>query len=190
MDASGFKSQQYRWAKGAVHTGRKLLMAVFRAPLPLRVKLEAFVHLTNNVSYPLMVVLALLIFPAMMLRTGTSTRMLLFVDLPMFLSATASVLVFYLMSQVAAGPGWRREIRYLPALMGVGIGLSLNNSRAVISGFFHRGGTFIRTPKYRIEARGQSWRVKRYRAGSRDERVKRGIHLSINGIAAGLRNTG
>jgi phosphoenolpyruvate carboxylase len=32
--------------------------------------------------------------------------------------------------------------------------------------------------------------ISRYRAGSKDERVKRGIHLSINGIAAGLRNTG
>ncbi|MEO7129081.1 MAG: phosphoenolpyruvate carboxylase, partial [Rhodoferax sp.] len=32
--------------------------------------------------------------------------------------------------------------------------------------------------------------VRRYRAGQADERVHRGIHISINGIAAGLRNTG
>jgi cellulose synthase/poly-beta-1,6-N-acetylglucosamine synthase-like glycosyltransferase len=166
VDVNGFKSQQHRWAKGAVQTGRKLLGRILRSPLPLRVKMEAFVHLTNNASYPLTVLIALLIFPAMLLRRGTSVRLLLLIDLPLFLSATVSVLAFYLMSQVATGAGWRRQIRYLPALMGVGIGLSLNNARAVLSGLFQRGGTFHRTPKYRIERRGESWVAKRYRAGT------------------------
>jgi cellulose synthase/poly-beta-1,6-N-acetylglucosamine synthase-like glycosyltransferase len=165
VEVNGFKTQQYRWAKGAIQTGRKLVGRVLRAPLPARVKFEAFVHLTNNISYPLMLLLSLLIFPAMLLRRGTSMRLLMFVDLPFFLSATASVLVFYLMSQVASGTGWRKQIRFLPALMGMGIGLSVVNSHAVLSGLVQRGGTFHRTPKYRIESSGQEWRGKRYRAG-------------------------
>jgi cellulose synthase/poly-beta-1,6-N-acetylglucosamine synthase-like glycosyltransferase len=171
VDVNGFKSQQYRWAKGAVQTGRKLLGRVWRAPLPLKVKIEALIHLTNNASYPLMVLLSLLIFPAMMLRRGTSVAMLLLVDFPLFLSATASVLTFYLMSQVAGNEDWTGEIRYLPALMSVGIGLSVNNARAVISGLFHDGGVFHRTPKYRIEKAGQSWTTKRYRVGTDPTRL-------------------
>ena len=163
VDINGFKSQQYRWAKGSVQTGRKLLGRILRSRLPLRVKLEAFVHLTNNLSYALMLLLALLVFPAMLLRTGGSATLVWLVDFPLFFGATLSVLIFYLASQTAVGVGWKRQIRYLPTLMGLGIGLSVNNARAVLSGLVQRGGTFHRTPKYRIEKRGEDWLGKRYR---------------------------
>jgi phosphoenolpyruvate carboxylase len=32
--------------------------------------------------------------------------------------------------------------------------------------------------------------LRRHRAGAEDERIRRGIHIAINGIAAGLRNSG
>jgi cellulose synthase/poly-beta-1,6-N-acetylglucosamine synthase-like glycosyltransferase len=166
VDINGFKSQQFRWAKGSIQTGRKLLGRILKADLPWRVKFEAFVHLTNNSSYLLTVLIALLIFPAMILRAGTGYAALLLIDLPLFLGATVSVLLFYITSQVAGGHSLRQAIRYIPAVMAIGIGLSINNSRAVLSGLFQRGGTFHRTPKYRIEERGQEWLSKRYRAGA------------------------
>ncbi|MGH9362924.1 MAG: glycosyltransferase family 2 protein, partial [Thermoanaerobaculia bacterium] len=168
VDINGFKSQQYRWTKGSIQTGRKLLARIVRSELPLRVKFEAFVHLTNNSSYLLMVVLSLLLFPAMLLRRATGLEVMVFIDAPLFLAASVSVVTFYLSSQVIArGPGaWRGEARFLPALMGLGIGLSINNARAVLSGLLRSGGTFHRTPKYRIERRGEDWAGKRYRAGT------------------------
>ncbi len=176
VDINGFKSQQYRWTKGSVQTGRKLLARILASDLPPRVKFEAFVHLTNNSSYLLMAALSVLLFPAMLARRGAGPEALLLVDLPLFLAASVSVVVFYLTGQVIARGAarargerrgsWGREARYLPALMGLGIGLAVNNSRAVLSGLFQRGGTFHRTPKYSIERPGEDWKRKRYRAAT------------------------
>jgi cellulose synthase/poly-beta-1,6-N-acetylglucosamine synthase-like glycosyltransferase len=164
VDANAFKSQQRRWAKGSVQTARKLLGRICAAPLPLRVRTEAFIHLTNNLSYPLMVVLSLLIFPAMVLRRGSPVTILLLVDLPLFLAATVSVLTFYLVSQTRDRRSLLSAARTLPALMALGVGLAVNNSRAVLSGLGNRGGVFERTPKYAL-ADGDSWRRRRYQVG-------------------------
>ncbi len=156
VDAAGFKSQQHRWARGSIQTGRKLLWTILRAPVPWRVKAEAFVHLTNNMSYPLMVLLSILVFPAMVARQDSGLGEILVIDLPLFLGATVSVLIFYTASQAALGHGWRRRLWDLPALMGLGIGLSVSNARAALGGLFRMGGTFVRTPKYRIEDPGRA----------------------------------
>ena len=177
VDVNAFKRQQFRWAKGSIQTARKLLGKILRSPWGWRVKLEAMIHLTCNAAYLLMVGLSLLVFPAMLLRADTDWPLLLLVDLPLFLTASVSVLVFYVVSQIGAGRSWRQGLRHLVPLMGLGIGLAINNARAVLEGLVHMGGVFERTPKYRIEQSGDGWRGKSYR-------VPRDLSVLIEGVLA------
>src|SRR5215469_13641516 len=65
IETYGFQVQQFRWAKGLTQVAKKLLPAILRAKVPLRVKLEAFFHLTPNISYPLMIAVTALMLPVM-----------------------------------------------------------------------------------------------------------------------------
>ena len=164
VEMNAFKAQQQRWAKGSVQTCKKLLPRVLASALPAPVKIEAAFHLTANLAYPLMVLLAGLLFPAMVMRYNMGWHEMLIVDVPIFLAATASVCSFYVCSQKELFPdGWRTRVRVLPAVLGLGIGISVNNAIAVIEGLFGPPTEFTRTPKYRIEAAGDEWRQKRYR---------------------------
>jgi cellulose synthase/poly-beta-1,6-N-acetylglucosamine synthase-like glycosyltransferase len=164
VEMNSFKTQQHRWAKGSVQTCKKLLPSVLASPLPWRIKLEATFHLTANFAYPLMVLLSLLMFPAMVIRYNMGWQEMLLVDVPLFLGATMSVCSFYFFSQKEIFPDtWRGRLLYLPAVLSVGIGLSVNNALAVLEGLFGRASEFTRTPKYRIEGAGDDWKQKRYR---------------------------
>src|SRR3981081_3972658 len=55
-----------------------------------------------------------------------------------------------------------KEILLLPALLALGVGLSLNNARAVLEAVFNHKSDFARTPKYGIERKSQTWRSCKY----------------------------
>jgi cellulose synthase/poly-beta-1,6-N-acetylglucosamine synthase-like glycosyltransferase len=163
VDMNGFKSQQHRWAKGSIQTCKKLLPQLLASGLPLPVKLEATFHLTANFAYPLMLLLSTLMFPAMIIRYDMGWYEMMIVDIPLFLGATLSVCSFYLMSQREVfGAGWKSRIKYLPAVLAVGIGLSVNNAKAVIEALFGIESEFARTPKYCVEGASDEWKQKRY----------------------------
>ncbi len=164
VDMNAFKSQQHRWAKGSIQTGKKLLPVILRSAYPWRVKLEAVFHLTGNVSYLLVLLLALLIVPAIVIRERIGWQKLAVVDFPLFFGATFSFVAFYISSQREIGRGWKETARLLPFLMSLGVGLCLNNVRAVLEALAGRPSEFTRTPKYRIEGDRGEWRDKKYRA--------------------------
>ncbi len=164
IEMTAFKTQQARWAKGLIQTSKKLLPRVLRSDLPRRVKIEAWYHLTANISYPLMIVLSTLLLPAMIIRFYQGWFQMLYIDLPLFLASTFSISSFYLASQKELMPRtWPRTFLYLPFLMALGIGLTVTNTRAVLEALFGVQSSFKRTPKYRVEAKGERVHSGKYR---------------------------
>lgn len=174
VEMSAFKAQQFRWAKGSIQVGRKLLPTILRSKTAtFAQKSEAFFHLTNNLSYPLLLVLSLLLLPNLAFRTQHGIREVLTIDLPLFFGTTLSIASFYLASEreieLMMYPGRRRRIQWsvlkrLPLVMSLGIGLCVNQSRAVMEALLGRETEFVRTPKHGIRGRLESWSGKKYRA--------------------------
>ena len=164
VEMTAFKTQQARWAKGLIQTGKKILPRVLRSDAPLHTKIEAWYHLTANLSYPLMIVLSVLLLPAMIIRFYQGWFQMLYIDLPLFMASTFSISSFYLVSQRELYPKtWYRTFLYLPFLMALGIGLTITNTKAVLEALVGKQSAFARTPKYRVETKQDRVRATKYR---------------------------
>ena len=165
VEVNAWKTQQHRWAKGSIQTAKKLLPRILKSELPRRVKVESFFHLTGNLSYLFMAAIAVLICPAILARSYMGWYKVFLIDIPLFSMATFAVSSFYICSQREINPDWRSRIKYLPPLMAIGMGISLNNAKGVVEALLGRNTGFQRTPKYHIEKLGDTWRGKGYGIG-------------------------
>jgi cellulose synthase/poly-beta-1,6-N-acetylglucosamine synthase-like glycosyltransferase len=164
VEMTAFKTQQARWAKGLIQTGKKILPRVLRSDAPVHTKVEAWYHLTANLSYPLMIVLSVLLLPAMIIRFYQGWFQMLYIDLPLFMASTFSISSFYLVSQRELFPKtWLRTLLYLPFLMALGIGLTITNTKAVLEALIGKQSAFARTPKYRVENKKDKVGATKYR---------------------------
>jgi cellulose synthase/poly-beta-1,6-N-acetylglucosamine synthase-like glycosyltransferase len=161
----GFKQQAHRWTKGSVQTAIKLLPKVLKSKhLSRGIKIEAFFHLTNTIVYPLMVILTLLMFPtffgALSPFKPHSWSQYIF-SASLFVLATCSASTFFIFSQrelFGREAGWK-SLLYMPILMGLGVGISLNNAKAVLEAIWgairKKPSEFVRTPKYGVTGKAR-----------------------------------
>jgi cellulose synthase/poly-beta-1,6-N-acetylglucosamine synthase-like glycosyltransferase len=167
VEMHGFQVQQSRWAKGLTQVAKKLLPRILRANIPLRTKVEAFMHLTPNISYPLMIVVSALMLPVMVVRFYMGPLEMVYIDLPLIAASFWSISLFYVVAQRELYPkNWKRSLLMLPMLMAVGVGLTIINTRAVLEALFGIETAFARTPKYAIGDRPVKLEVKQYRRRS------------------------
>jgi len=179
----GFKSQQHRWAKGGAQTCRKLLPRILTSRLPWRIKVEAFFHLTSWVSYFLILVLTLLLFPVLYLKThifADNIALRCLFDGSLVLLATCSASTFYVACQRELFKTWGESLKYLPFLMSLGVGISMNNARAAFEGFFGKASEFVRTPKFGIAGqRDNQWKKKTGNGGLDSKHIQAWCELCM-----------
>ena len=148
-EVNAFKSQQHRWAKGSIQVARKLLAQIWQSNHTFQIKYEATCHLLGNLAYVAMMIFVIT-HPLLTSLSSTATsHPLWWLDMMCLLMATGSIFSFLTLGQLEERATWQlSQLRYVPAALGVGIGLAVNNTRAVLEAIFNYQSPFVRTPKW------------------------------------------
>ena len=160
-DIGALKSQQFRWTKGAIETAKKIYPQVLRSDMSFKLKFQSFIHLYCNLAYPFILLAAILNLPVMLIKlSGEYDGVFKFMSV--FIFAFISSFLFYLYSQKDVYPDWQKRIIYFPVFLAGSMGFSVNNTKAVFEGLLDKKSEFVRTPKYQIMDKKDSWKGKNY----------------------------
>jgi cellulose synthase/poly-beta-1,6-N-acetylglucosamine synthase-like glycosyltransferase len=162
-EINALKNQQYRWTKGAVETARKILPQLWKSNLPFGLKIHSTLHLTSNMSYPFLLILALLNLPFVIIKRHFPESTLYSLIFTFFAVSFIASFIFYAVSQKSLYNDWKKRLLMFPVFMSGSMGFSVNNTKAVVEGLLKLSTPFIRTPKYELIGRDGSIHNKSYR---------------------------
>lgn len=161
-DINALKTQQFRWTKGAVETAKKLLPKVFKSDIPFKVKLECFVHLSSNIVFPFIVLVAILNVPIVLIKNTIEGFDQYYSTMSIFVLASISTFLFYTFAQKAIHLDWRNRLMLFPVFLAGSMGLAVNNTKAVLEALIGKKSGFTRTPKGGIIKSTDDWKSKKY----------------------------
>ena len=154
------RSQHFRWNKGAAECARKNLLKSLRSSKGLSNKLHAFCHLTNSSIFIVILLSALLSVPMLFVKEAHPEFSTLFQFGTLFLFGFMAIGFFYWTASNRLHPvGNARYFWSLfPSFLVISMGLAAHNTVAVAEGWLGKKSPFLRTPKFNIQARGDSWK--------------------------------
>lgn len=161
VEINAFKAQQFRWTKGAIETAKKMLPKVWKSDLPLRVKFQSTYHLSNNIVFPIIVLLALLNIPFNLVKQAEIYAPIMNWFF-LFFIAFVGTFLFYLFAQKDVYSNWYSRILWFPLFIAGSMGLAINNSKAVMEGLFNKKTDFFRTPKFKVITKEDSFQENKY----------------------------
>lgn len=164
VDMNAFKTQQHRWAKGGAQTAKKLLLGIFQdKTISFRIKLESAFHLLGNFSYLFLVVLVTLMLPMGYFWSSLGWEKVFLINVFAITAGTLSIIRFYILAvSVAHGKNAWNFYKYIPLAIGLGTGIAVNNSKAVLEAVLGQISEFKRTPKYALTNKMDNWKSRSY----------------------------
>jgi len=146
------RSQQFRWTKGGAETARKTLGDVLKSQLRWTNKIHAIFHLLNSTVFPLLLLAAITSIPMLLIKDMRPEYRLFFNLGSIFLVGFLGISVFYWVAAKYNHPSHSLKYYLLnfPLFLTLNMGLSFQNSIAVLEGLFGVKTPFIRTPKFNI----------------------------------------
>lgn len=161
LEMNALKAQQFRWTKGYIETAKKIIPLVWKAKIPLKLKIHSTFHLTNNIVFPFILLVAILNVPLIFIKNA-GPYWNFFNFMAIFIIAFIGSFLFYTYSQKDVYPDWRKKIALFPLFMAGSMGLAINNTRAVIEGLMSRKSEFVRTPKFKVVDKKDSTAKNKY----------------------------
>lgn len=152
VQVNASKKQQSRWAMGAIMCSKKLLKKIMGSNLPLGAKIQAFLQLTRHIPQVLLIFQFIMTMPLISLINPIVILSWLVVNV---------LLTLYIASFIGK-KNIARKLSSVVYMLLFNIGISLNNTIAVIKELIKGGSEFVRTPKFGIVGNKGVWRGKRY----------------------------
>ncbi|MEZ4945210.1 MAG: glycosyltransferase family 2 protein [Cyclobacteriaceae bacterium] len=161
---NAIKSQQYRWNKGGAETARKNFKQVLFSKLSFLNKTHAFFHLFNSSVFVCLLIAAILSVPMLYIKSQHPHLEWIFDLGIVFIMGFLSITLFYWVAakRFHEPKPSKSFISLYPRFLMVSMGLSLHNGIAVLEGLFGHKTPFIRTPKFNVTLKGDSWKGNDY----------------------------
>ena len=161
---TAIKSQQYRWNKGAAETARKNCVSILKSSQSFQVKLHALLHLFNSSVFLFLLLAAVLSIPVLFVKSTQPVFEIIFNLGGVFIVGFVGMTIFYWVSARAATPHFSLKyyLIHFPLFLIFSMGMALHNAIAVTEGYLGIKSPFIRTPKFNIRSKKDSWKGNSY----------------------------
>lgn len=158
------RSQQFRWSKGGAQAARKNLKGVLRKKLNWTNKIHAFFHLLNSLVFPLLLLAAITSIPLMLIKEIHPGYHIFFNLGAIYMIGFLGLSFFYWVPTRYTHPHGTLKYYFsnFPLFLIFSMGLSFQNTIAVIEGLLGIQTEFVRTPKFNIKTQKDSLKDKKY----------------------------